>query len=178
MFTDFQDGDVVFVAEAIKPMSIGIRLLQGDFDFSHVCQIFGGKIYSTGIGGPILYRFGLADPGQYLKGKDYAVKRYHGLTRNQRIIMWAKADALVGNRYPIEKMLWLAFRGKTTPGVVKKLGIKANPSPKNSFCSGSVALCFRAAGIILNPDSGKLEPDAYSPEAIWDDPELKIIYRS
>lgn len=175
---EFQDGDVIFTDQAFNPLSFWIKLLQGDFAYSHVCQYFGGSIYTTGAGGPMLYRFGTVDPKKYLKGKGYCVLRYQGLTRRQVDTMWDKAIDLIGNRYPIEKMVLLALRGKTTGGVVKKLGFKANPNPKNSFCSGSVALCFQAAGIILNPNSGKLEPDAYSPEAVFDDKNLIEVYRS
>ncbi len=174
---DFKDGDVIFTAEPFSPSSFWIKWLQGDFDYSHVCQYFGGKIYTTGAGGPLLYRFGTVDPTMYLTGKAYAVKRYQGLTDSQTAMLKAKADALIGQRYPIEKMIRLAILGKTTSGVIKRLGLKPNPWPKNSFCSGTVVMCFQFAGIKLNIDAEKQEPDAYSPEAVWDDPLLKLVFR-
>lgn len=173
----FEDGDVIFTDQVFNPLSVWIKLLQGDFAYSHVCQFFNGQIYTTGAKGPLLYRFGKVDPETYLKGKNYAVLRYEGLTGEQKYKMYLKATELIGKRYPIEKMIALAVRGKTTPGVVKKLGFFPNPNPKSSFCSGSVMMCFKAAGIILNPDSGKLEPDAYSPEAIYEDRELKVVFK-
>lgn len=176
MFYDFQNGDVIFTDQSFSLLSFWIKLLQGDFQWSHVCQYFDGKIYTTGAGGPLLYKFGTVDPKEYLKDKNFAVLRYDTLSPIQQQEMKEKAESLIGNRYPVEKMIALAIRGKTTGGVVKKLGFKANPNPKNSFCSGSVAMVFKAAGIKLNPESEKMEPDAYSPEAIFDDKNLKQIF--
>ena len=174
---DFQNGDVIFTAESFSPVSFWVKWLQGDFDYSHVCQYFDGHIYTTGAGGPLLYRFGTVDPGLYLAGKSYAVKRFQGLTEGQGRMLKAKAESLIGQRYPIEKMIRLAILGKTTAGVIKRLGFKPNPWPKNSFCSGTVAMCFQFAGIKLNIDAEKQEPDAYSPEAVWDEPSLKLVFR-
>ena len=174
---DFQNGDVIFTSETFSPVSFWVKWLQGDFDYSHVCQYFNGKIYTTGAGGPLLYRFGPVDAGKYLAGKAFAVKRFKGLTPTQAEMMANKAMALVGERYPIEKMIKLAILGKTTAGVIKRLGAKPNPWPRNSFCSGTVAMCFQYAGIKLNIDAEKQEPDAYSPEAVFDDPNLVLVHR-
>jgi hypothetical protein len=172
----FRDGDVIFTDQVFNPLSLWIKLLQGDFMWSHVCQYFGGKIYTTGAGGPLFYRFGPVEPGAYLKGKSFIVLRFAGLSLDQILLMRQKALSLVGNVYPLHKMIALALRGKSTPGVVKKLGLWPNPTPKNSFCSGSVVMCFQAAGITINPESGKLEPDAYSPESVYDDRRFQVVY--
>jgi hypothetical protein len=166
-------ADILFTRENTLASWL-IRVVQGDCDWSHVCLSDGeGRIHTTG--GKHFAWYGVVDAQTYLKNKSFAVGRFMGLTPEQKQAIMQKSNTLCGNFYPFWKVLhlaWVRLRGKQ----IKQIGNTIDKQPKNTFCSESVAYCYEAAGIVLSPRENKREPQAYTPESIYNDPRINIIY--
>ena len=174
---EFEDGDILFVRNQRSWIGRFIRTALGDFDYEHVCQWFKGNIYTTGQGGFPRYAFGRVPAHQYLKNKHIAVGRYQQLTDNEKQIMHEVATSLCGRAYPWWKVLTLVIQGKLSARVVQQVGFKANPNPTHVFCAAAVALGFLKAGLIVTDKYIKLEPDAYTPETLYDSSFIDILHR-
>jgi hypothetical protein len=168
-----QPADILFTRENTVASWL-IRLAQGDCDWSHVCLADGqGSIHTTG--GKSFAYYGSVNADKYLHKKCFAVGRYKDLSAEQASLIMSRSKKLFGNFYPFWKVIhlaWLGLRGKK----VKQVGGPFVHDPKNTFCSESVALCYEAADITLSPREGKAEPQAYTPESIFNDPNMTIIY--
>lgn len=171
----YQAGDILFVADK-SLWSYLIRIGQGNFSYSHVCIIDSdGSVYSTGASKKLWFgRYPSFE--QYVIGKDYAIGRYRGITPEQQALVMAWCKSQVGvNRYPLWKVITLAARGLMGK-MVKDNGKTKEASKKlRTFCAESVALAYAAANIILNPKN-RIKYEAYTPEAIWDDPFVDILF--
>lgn len=180
--TEIKDGDILFVKKkGISLLGGVIRNAQRDFGYEHVCQVFKdpftGKmmVYTTGASGFPFWRFGSIPYEEYIKGREIKIGRYQGLTQAQIDIMHETAELLCGEIYPWWKVMGLAIQGRFSTGFVKRLGWKAQKKPKRSFCAGSVALGLYNAGIKyeeINPRYPKEEADAFTPEVLYDSPNI------
>ena len=170
---NFEPADIIFTRENTLASWL-IRVAQGDCDWSHVCMADGqGNIHTTG--GYRLAWYGVVPASHYLKGKSFAVGRFDGLTPQQQKAILACSRQLFGNFYPFWKVMrlaWAGLRGQQ----IRQVGPQLNNQPKNTFCSEAVALCFAAAGITLSPREQKREPQAYTPESIYNDDRIQILY--
>jgi hypothetical protein len=168
-----QPGDIVFTRENTLASWL-IRLAQGDCDWSHVCLFAGDNIiHTTGAKHSMLY--GTVNAAQYLRHKSFAVGRYHQATAAQRQQVLVASESLMGNLYPLWKVIRLALvgiRGRK----VTNLGHNNPDKPKHTFCSEAVAYCYQQAGLNLAKKSKKTEPEVFTPESIFNDPNLNIIY--
>lgn len=173
----FEDGDIIFVRSRRSWLGRLIRLSLSDFDYEHVCQWFDGHIYTTGKGGFPRYAFGAVNPEKYLAKKTIAIGRYQGLTSIQKEVMAKVAEYLRGSPYPWWKVMVLVIQGKLSARVVRKVGFKVTPNPKYVFCASAVALGLLRAGLTITEKYTKLEPDAYTPETLYDSPFIDILYR-
>lgn len=169
-----QSGDIVFVRDW-TPVSWYIRKQQGDFSYSHVCVAGenGFCIYSTGAS-KLLWFGRIDDIERYFRGKKIAIGRYQGLTEEQKGLIFDWCHRQIGkNRYPLFKLLGLIVKGFA--GRLYRGDKEDDEKTINTYCAESVSLAFAAAGIILNPKY-RLEADAQTPETIYNDPKVEIVY--
>lgn len=176
---DFRDGDLIFT-DGRNLISALIKNTQRDFAYAHVCQYFGGWIYTTGANGAPFWRFGKVVPDEYLEGQSFAVLRDQRLTPWEITQMHQTAEELCGGVYAWWKVLRLAWKGRTTSGVVETLGRKPNKFPKLVFCASAVAYGYYEAGYEygeINPKyPQKQEADVFTPEVLYDAPDLKLFF--
>lgn len=169
-------GDILFCRDW-TPISWWIRKEQGDFDYSHVCLVgeAGTCLYSTGAH-RWLWFGKITNIPRYLNHKKIAIGRYPGLTDTQIQTMLTWCHQQVGvNAYPAWKVTLLALKGYL--GRMIHHVTQENPAnTRHTYCAESVALAFSTAGITLTPKN-QLAPNAYTPESLWNDPMLAIIYQ-
>jgi hypothetical protein len=173
MDVPLQPADIIFTRENTLASWL-IRIAQGDCDWSHVCLADGnGNIHTTGAKRFAWY--GHVNAGHYLHNKSFAIGRYNGLTDKQAQAVLDQSHQLFGNFYPFWKVLQLAILGLQGKKI-KQVGRANTHVPRNTFCSESVAICYEAASITLSPREGKTEPQAYTPESIYNDARIDIVF--
>jgi hypothetical protein len=171
--TKLQPGDVIFTQEH-TPTSWLIRIAQGDCDWSHVCLYAGdNRIHTTGANRFILY--GAVNAQKYLKNKQFTVCRYTNITSTQVKLVIQSSLSLFGNVYPLWKVLRLALHG-IRGQQVKQMGILNDQGkPTNTFCSESVAYCYRIASIDLAYNGVKRENEVFTPEYLFNNPYFNTV---
>ncbi len=185
-YADFKNGDIIFTRKPFSLFGMLIRNAQRDFSWEHVCEYYDGYIYSTGISGFPFWRFGKQPVADYLKGKVYAVGEFTGLSEKQIDVRRTNAMLLAGElggkamAYPWWKVVGLAAQGRFATQYIRQLGAKVQQQPKRVFCAGHVSLGLFRAGIPygeINPKyPKKAEPDAFTPEVLFDSARVKIKY--
>lgn len=172
-------GDIVFTANG-KPVSWVLRVLQGNFPYSHGCIIGetekgGPTLYTTGD--PLHPEFVRVDAATYLADKSYVVCRYmnggRSLTKDQirKILDFSKQQ--IGEMYPTKKVAKYLAAGFKASGIKELVDQELK---EREHCFESIAKAYFNAGIVLTPRAGNTCASGYDGKEIYLSPNLVDIF--